>query len=179
MKKSRFTGSQISRGIEGRRSGSAGGVVDPQARHQRGEVQGAGYRAAFHPAWQARPECLHRALQPTYREEVSSAYLFNSLEEVREITAEWLERYNEITPHDALGSLPPARYRERLLAAKTPAELSTRRRGLRTIRQDEEEQRSRNSRFSRYEGISIVRIWLEQNDEKTAIAGPVRGDLRR
>jgi hypothetical protein len=98
---------------------------------------------------------------------------------VREITAEWLERYNEITPHDALGSLPPARYRERLLAAKTPAELSTRRRGLRTIRQDEEEQRSRNSRFSRYEGISIVRIWLEQNDEQTAIAGPVRGDLRR
>jgi hypothetical protein len=40
------------------------------------------------------------------------------LEEVREITAEWLERYNEITPHDALGSLPPARYRERLQFAK-------------------------------------------------------------
>jgi len=39
---------------------------------------------------------------------------------VREITAEWLERYNEITPHDALGSLPPARYRERLLATETP-----------------------------------------------------------
>lgn len=56
----------------------------------------------------------------TYREEVLSAYLFESLEEVREITAEWLERYNEIRPHDALGSLPPARYRERLLAAETP-----------------------------------------------------------
>jgi putative transposase len=56
----------------------------------------------------------------TYREEVLSAYLFDSLEEVREITAEWLERYNEIRPHDALGSLPPARYRERLLAAETP-----------------------------------------------------------
>jgi transposase InsO family protein len=39
---------------------------------------------------------------------------------VREITADWLERYNEIRPHDALGSLPPARYRERLLAAETP-----------------------------------------------------------
>ena len=25
------------------------------------------------------------------------------------------ERYNEIRPHDALGSLPPARYREHLL----------------------------------------------------------------
>jgi putative transposase len=46
--------------------------------------------------------------------------LFDSLDEVRQITAEWLERYNEIRPHDALGSLPPARYRERLLAAETP-----------------------------------------------------------
>jgi putative transposase len=49
-----------------------------------------------------------------------SAYLFGSLEEVREITTNWLGRYNEIRPHDALGSLPPAHYRERLLAAETP-----------------------------------------------------------
>ena len=49
-----------------------------------------------------------------------SAYLFDSLNEVRDITAEWIERYNEIRPHDALGSLPPARYREQLLAAETP-----------------------------------------------------------
>ena len=56
----------------------------------------------------------------TYREEVLSAYLFDSLNEVREITAEWLERYNEIRPHDALGSLPPARYREQLLAPEFP-----------------------------------------------------------
>lgn len=56
----------------------------------------------------------------TYREEVLSAYLFDSLDEVREITAEWLERYIEIGPHDALGSLPPARHREESLAAETP-----------------------------------------------------------
>lgn len=56
----------------------------------------------------------------TYRDEVLSAYLFDSLDEVREITAAWLERYNEIRPHDGLGSLPPARYREQLLAAETP-----------------------------------------------------------
>jgi putative transposase len=50
---------------------------------------------------------------------VLSAYLFDSLDEVREITTGWLERYNEIHPHDALGSLPRARYRQRLLS-ETP-----------------------------------------------------------
>jgi putative transposase len=49
-----------------------------------------------------------------------SAYLFDSLDQVREITADWLEQYNEIRPQDAFRSLPPARYRERLLATETP-----------------------------------------------------------
>ena len=53
----------------------------------------------------------------SYREEVLDAYLFTSIAEVQEITDDWLNRYNEIRPHDALGSLPPARYREKLLAA--------------------------------------------------------------
>lgn len=67
-------------------------------------------------------ECFNR----TYREEVLSAYLFDSLDEVREITFQWLERYNEIRPHDALGSLPPARYRERLIGHRDSSlELST------------------------------------------------------
>ena len=53
----------------------------------------------------------------SYREEVLDAHLFNTLTDVREITDDWIERYNEIRPHDALGSLPPARYREQLLAS--------------------------------------------------------------
>jgi putative transposase len=62
----------------------------------------------------------------TYREEVLDAYLFESLSDMREITDAWIVRYNEQRPHDALGSLPPARYRERLLAAgNSTFELST------------------------------------------------------
>jgi len=33
-----------------------------------------------------------------------------------------------------------------------------------------------NGGSNRYAGISIFRIWLEQNDRKASIAGPVRGD---
>ena len=62
----------------------------------------------------------------TYRNEVLDAYIFDSIEDMREITDNWLRRYNEMRPHDALGSLPPARYRERLLAAENSTlELST------------------------------------------------------
>ncbi len=49
-----------------------------------------------------------------------NAYLFDSISEVREITDDWLGRYNEIRPHGALESLLPVRYRERLLTAETP-----------------------------------------------------------
>jgi transposase InsO family protein len=33
---------------------------------------------------------------------------------------DWLDRYSEIRPHDALAHLPPARYREQLLEAESP-----------------------------------------------------------
>lgn len=49
----------------------------------------------------------------TYRHEVLNAYLFDSLEQVREISAQWLSLYNEQRPHRALGKLPPSVYRQR------------------------------------------------------------------
>lgn len=50
----------------------------------------------------------------TYREEVLSAHLFQSLNQVRELTYRWLELYNEVRPHDALGRVPPSVFRRRL-----------------------------------------------------------------
>ncbi len=48
----------------------------------------------------------------TYREEMLSLYLFESLSEVREQTYWWRIGYNEERPHDALGNLTPAKYLE-------------------------------------------------------------------
>lgn len=46
----------------------------------------------------------------TFREAVLDAYLFSSIQEVRDIAEEWLEDYNAIRPHEALGGLPPYQY---------------------------------------------------------------------
>jgi putative transposase len=61
----------------------------------------------------------------TYREEVLSSYLFDDLDEVRQISWEWLISYNEERPHDALGGLPPAVFREQKEAEISTFEMST------------------------------------------------------
>jgi putative transposase len=61
----------------------------------------------------------------TYREEVLNNYLFEDLDQVREITYDWLIAYNERRPHDALGGLPPTVFREQQTAKNSTFELST------------------------------------------------------
>ena len=46
----------------------------------------------------------------TYREAVLDAYLFHTVAEVQAITEDWLEEYNAIRPHEALGDVPPYQY---------------------------------------------------------------------
>ena len=61
----------------------------------------------------------------TYREEVLSSYLFEDLDQVREITYRWLITYHEQRPDDALGGLPPTVFRKQKTAQNSTYEVST------------------------------------------------------
>ena len=58
------------------------------------------------PAQNAYIERFNR----TYREAVLDAYLFHTVEEVQALTEDWLEEYNAVRPHAALGNVPPYQY---------------------------------------------------------------------
>ena len=60
----------------------------------------------------------------TYRHEVLDAYVFESLDQVREISAQWMQEYNEERPHDALARVPPATYRAQITASSSPLAMS-------------------------------------------------------
>jgi putative transposase len=59
----------------------------------------------------------------TYRHEVLNAHIFESLEQAREITEEWIQSYNQDRPHAALGKLSPIHYRQQ--AEKSALVVST------------------------------------------------------
>ncbi len=62
----------------------------------------------------------------TSSEEVLNAYLFDSLEQVQEITDAWLATYNTERPHDSLGQVPPLVFLPRPHApAESSFEVST------------------------------------------------------
>lgn len=47
----------------------------------------------------------------TFREEVLDFYLFKNLNEVRQISEQWLMQYNEERPHESLGNMSPNQYK--------------------------------------------------------------------
>lgn len=60
----------------------------------------------------------------TYREEVLDVHLFARLEDVREATWRFIIDYNEHRPHDALGGMTPAEFRQQHKARLSTSELS-------------------------------------------------------
>jgi putative transposase len=50
-----------------------------------------------------------------YQEAVLDAYLFFDLQQVRQLTAEWIEECNQRRPHEGLGNLTPFEWKESLV----------------------------------------------------------------
>jgi len=48
----------------------------------------------------------------SYRRGVLDKYIFESIDQVRSITQDWVDDYNLYRPHDALGKLSPIKYAE-------------------------------------------------------------------
>ena len=47
----------------------------------------------------------------TYRDDVLNSYIFNNLNEVKHITEEWVEIYNNERPHDSLNNMTSVEYK--------------------------------------------------------------------
>jgi putative transposase len=43
----------------------------------------------------------------TYRDEILNMYVFKTLDEVSDLTENWVREYKEERPHDSLGDLTP------------------------------------------------------------------------
>ena len=59
----------------------------------------------------------------SFRREILDANIFGSLEEVRDLTHQWITCYNDERPHDALGNLPPSLFRLQTQKINQPQQL--------------------------------------------------------
>lgn len=55
-----------------------------------------------------------------YREAVLDAYLFFELDQVRQLTVEWMEEYNNRRPHESLNNQTPEEVRIRITKNENP-----------------------------------------------------------
>lgn len=47
----------------------------------------------------------------TYLDELLDCYIFNNLNEVKNLTQDWIEIYNNERPHDSLNDMSPIEYK--------------------------------------------------------------------
>jgi putative transposase len=50
-----------------------------------------------------------------YREAILDAYLFFELDQVRQLTSDWMKEYNLRRPHESLGNLTPEEWKNKVL----------------------------------------------------------------
>lgn len=55
----------------------------------------------------------------SYRKSILDSYLFDNLNEVRELTEQWMIDYNEHRPHESLGDISPKAYLEKMRLNET------------------------------------------------------------
>jgi putative transposase len=58
-----------------------------------------------------------------YRRGVLNAYVFESLEQLREQTHHWVDDYNHHRPHEGLNKLPPVLFAQKHLLGASPQQV--------------------------------------------------------
>ena len=84
----------------------------------------------------------------TYRNEVLDAWIFETLGQVREITQQWMWRYNHERPHGSLLRLPPRAFL--LKCGQLPAHHTGSRAEFPTVQQDIHNTNERESTFNNH-----------------------------
>lgn len=59
-----------------------------------------------------------------YREAVLDAYLFFALDQIRQLTTEWIDEYNNRRPHEGLSNMTPFEWKDLLLKKKNQQEIT-------------------------------------------------------
>lgn len=61
----------------------------------------------------------------TYKSQILDAYIFENLDEVRDVTEDWVKDYNYERPHESLGGLSPVMWKNGQQAQPGPAPFLT------------------------------------------------------